>query len=331
MPKISQFKVVSTLPSTLEPDAVYYVRVGTGFDIYVTNSSGTVVAYPSNQVNPAPVTTEEAQAGTETGLRSWSPVRVWQAIAAWWATSSMKTKLDGVEVGAQVNAAAATQIEAETGTETGLRSWSPLRVRQAIAAWWTNQLLTANTWRALQQFNRSTSTSLADYCAEFIGSGGTSNAGRALFSQGATYGLAVSINSSGSPSAFVNFQWIDRSNGAVQSTPLSLTYSGNVLAQGYVRMGTAAPSVQMKKITGTTPATAGASATIAHGLTVGKIVDVRVLIETAPNQLSPAPSSRSGYQMDWEVVASGVTLIASASNSASVLGKPVRILITYEE
>ncbi|MCO7557647.1 tail fiber domain-containing protein [Metapseudomonas otitidis] len=84
MPKISQFKVVSTLPSTLEPDAVYYVRVGTGFDIYVTNSSGTVVAYPSNQVNPATVTNEEAQTGTEPGLRSWSPVRVWQAITAWW-------------------------------------------------------------------------------------------------------------------------------------------------------------------------------------------------------------------------------------------------------
>lgn len=84
MPTISQFKVVASLPSTLEPDAVYYVRVGTGFDIYVTNSSGTVVAYPSNQVNPPTVTTAEAQTGTEPGLRSWSPVRVWQAITAWW-------------------------------------------------------------------------------------------------------------------------------------------------------------------------------------------------------------------------------------------------------
>lgn len=49
MPTISQFKVVASLPATLAPDAVYYVRVGTGFDIYVTNSSGTVVAYPTNQ------------------------------------------------------------------------------------------------------------------------------------------------------------------------------------------------------------------------------------------------------------------------------------------
>ncbi|WP_236214451.1 hypothetical protein [Metapseudomonas otitidis] len=82
MPKISQFKVVASLPATLEPDAVYYVRVGTGFDIYVTNSSGTVVAYPSNQVNPPTVTLPEAQAGAETALRSWPPQRVRQAIAA---------------------------------------------------------------------------------------------------------------------------------------------------------------------------------------------------------------------------------------------------------
>lgn len=81
MPTISQFKVVASLPATLAPDAVYYVRVGTGFDIYVTNSSGTVVAYPSNQVNPVEVSQPEAEAGTEAGLRSWSPLRVRQALA----------------------------------------------------------------------------------------------------------------------------------------------------------------------------------------------------------------------------------------------------------
>lgn len=49
---MAQFKVhkfVSALPSTLEPDAVYFVRAGTGFDLYVTNSSGTVVAYELNK------------------------------------------------------------------------------------------------------------------------------------------------------------------------------------------------------------------------------------------------------------------------------------------
>lgn len=48
MPTISQFKVVVALPSTLEADAIYWVRSGSGFDIYVTNGSGTIVAYPAN-------------------------------------------------------------------------------------------------------------------------------------------------------------------------------------------------------------------------------------------------------------------------------------------
>lgn len=43
-----QHKVVSALPGTPEPNSIYYVRIGTGFEIYVTNDQGTVVAYPAN-------------------------------------------------------------------------------------------------------------------------------------------------------------------------------------------------------------------------------------------------------------------------------------------
>lgn len=46
---IKHHKVVAALPGTLEADSIYCVRAGTGFDIYVTNSSGTVVAYPLNK------------------------------------------------------------------------------------------------------------------------------------------------------------------------------------------------------------------------------------------------------------------------------------------
>lgn len=37
---IQFLKVVSALPGTLTPDAVYAVRVGTGYDLYVADSSG---------------------------------------------------------------------------------------------------------------------------------------------------------------------------------------------------------------------------------------------------------------------------------------------------
>ena len=42
-------KIVSALPDPLEPNSIYYVRVGSGFDTYVTNSSGMIVAYESNE------------------------------------------------------------------------------------------------------------------------------------------------------------------------------------------------------------------------------------------------------------------------------------------
>lgn len=45
---IKQHKVVAALPAPLEADSVYFVRVGTGFDIYVTNGTGTVAAYTLN-------------------------------------------------------------------------------------------------------------------------------------------------------------------------------------------------------------------------------------------------------------------------------------------
>lgn len=48
MATLKQHKVVAALPGTLEADSIYFVRVGSGVDLYVTNGSGTVVAYSAN-------------------------------------------------------------------------------------------------------------------------------------------------------------------------------------------------------------------------------------------------------------------------------------------
>lgn len=48
MATIKHYKVVAALPGSLEADAIYLVRVGSGFDFYATNSSGTIVAYAAN-------------------------------------------------------------------------------------------------------------------------------------------------------------------------------------------------------------------------------------------------------------------------------------------
>ena len=46
--KLIEEKHVSALPVTLTADTKYFVRNGLGFDVYLTNSTGTIVAYPLN-------------------------------------------------------------------------------------------------------------------------------------------------------------------------------------------------------------------------------------------------------------------------------------------
>lgn len=48
MAELKASKVVNSLPDSLEANSIYFVRSGIGFDLYVTNNSGTVVAYSLN-------------------------------------------------------------------------------------------------------------------------------------------------------------------------------------------------------------------------------------------------------------------------------------------
>lgn len=42
MSEFKAHKVVSSLPSTLEPDTIYLVRVGVGFDLYCSDATGSI-------------------------------------------------------------------------------------------------------------------------------------------------------------------------------------------------------------------------------------------------------------------------------------------------
>lgn len=64
------------------------------------------------------VSQTEAETGTATTRRAWTSQRVRQAIAAWRAGSADKTKLDGIQAGAQVNVA--TNLAQGTRTTTAV-------------------------------------------------------------------------------------------------------------------------------------------------------------------------------------------------------------------
>lgn len=63
MSEVMFHKVVASLPPTLEADSVYYVRVGSGWTQYVTNSSGVIVAYEQNVYLPDAVEVAVTDAG----------------------------------------------------------------------------------------------------------------------------------------------------------------------------------------------------------------------------------------------------------------------------
>jgi hypothetical protein len=101
---------------------------------------------------------------------------------------------------------------------------------------------------------------------------------------------------------------------------------------GFTKLGSDAPAVKMKKYTGTTAATQGGSVDLVHGLTTSKILSVTVLIEYQSGIWIPTSYSNvPGYSANFLVNATAVRVINETGNSASILNKPMKILITYEE
>lgn len=101
---------------------------------------------------------------------------------------------------------------------------------------------------------------------------------------------------------------------------------------GFTKLGTDAPAIKVKKLTGTTAAAEGGTSGIAHGLTAAKIIGVQVLIEySAGNWVPNGYTINPEYQVDYVVGATNVTLYNQSTNSGNVLSKPVKILVTYEE
>jgi len=76
--------------------------------------------FDAREWSAATVTQAEAEAGTSTSRLAFSPLRVFQAVAAWWAASAAKTKLDGIASGATANATDAQLRDraTHTGTQT---------------------------------------------------------------------------------------------------------------------------------------------------------------------------------------------------------------------
>ena len=100
---------------------------------------------------------------------------------------------------------------------------------------------------------------------------------------------------------------------------------------GYTMLGANAPAVKMIKFTGTTAATQGASVPITHGLTAAKILSVSIVVEYTSGGFVPdSYKVNAGYEFIYYYNTTTLYIVNMATNSANILSKPFKVLITYE-
>lgn len=101
---------------------------------------------------------------------------------------------------------------------------------------------------------------------------------------------------------------------------------------GFTKLGSTAPAIKTLKLTGTTNASQGVQTAVLHGLTSSKILSVNVLVEYAAGaSVPPNYGGSAGYEFDYFINATSITVWTKSGNSANILSKPFRILVTYEE
>ena len=101
---------------------------------------------------------------------------------------------------------------------------------------------------------------------------------------------------------------------------------------GFTKSGSNAPAVKLVKLTGTSGASQGAATAILHGVTSSKILSVSVLLDFAVgSSIPPSYNGSAGYEYDYYTTLTQIIIWTKSGNSANILSKPFRILITYEQ
>jgi len=109
-----------------------------------------------------------------------------------------------------------------------------------------------------------------------------------------------------------------------------ITSENGFLQKGFTNLGSDAPAIKMKELSGTLSATDGAITTVAHGLTGDKIIGVQTIVRNATNNgiLPCSTLPNSNYEVTYD--ATNVYIDPNATATA-LTSKPYCILLTYKE
>ncbi|RYU97329.1 hypothetical protein [Emticicia agri] len=121
-------------------------------------------------------------------------------------------------------------------------------------------------------------------------------------------------------------------NSTISKTVLDINQNGNVSVEGFSKLGSSAPAIKVLKLTGTTAATQGTYTSIAHGLSLSKILSVEVFVSvSATVKHGRGWTAYGGHQFDFYIDSTVIQILNIAGNSSSILSKPYTVLITYEQ
>lgn len=114
------------------------------------------------------------------------------------------------------------------------------------------------------------------------------------------------------------------------------TTGGRFEQSGFTKLGESSPAIKVKKLTGTTAAVEGGSATVAHGLTVSKIVSIAPLVNSSRGgfgiRVPPGKQQLADEESyDMLVDPTNVFINLHATASANILSQAFTVFITYEE
>jgi trimeric autotransporter adhesin len=112
----------------------------------------------------------------------------------------------------------------------------------------------------------------------------------------------------------------------------------NAVVLGYTKLGgyeANVPSIKMKKLIGRSAATQGGNVSISHGVTPSKIVSINVMVRyngaNADAWVGNGYTGAAGYEFSYQYDGAAVFIVNTSGNSANILDKDIKIVITYEE
>lgn len=207
---------------------------------------------------------------------------------------------------------------------------------------------TAVGYNALKQTTGARNTAIGSFAGTFVN--GSSNiiiGSRNGLTTGARNidGAILIGNEAGESEITSNKLYIENSNANKDNALIygdfaadSINLNAKVNIRDFTRLGTqasGAPAIKMKKII--IPAGPAVDAVgnyaFGGGITNSKILGINVLMnyDAGTSKIPPSYKDAAGYEYNIQVQFDGVTIINKVGNSINIGGKPITVLITYEE